>query len=107
MRFRTFLLAFLLLDVAATPALRASDKKQTAAISDDELFDKVKRKLADDALVKGGALDVEIHSGVVTLKGKVADDKAKSRAEKLVKKVHGVSKVDNQLVVSQDANPQD
>ena len=34
--------------------------------SDDELYDLVRRKLADDVVVKGGALEVDVKEGVVT-----------------------------------------
>jgi len=34
--------------------------------SDDELYDLVRRKLADDQVVKGGALQVDVKDDVVT-----------------------------------------
>ncbi len=67
-------------------------------LSDDEIFDQVRRDLAGDPLVKGGALIVEVKDGVVTLKGTVEEQKAKARAEKLVKKLRGVKSVVNELV---------
>ncbi len=69
------------------------------AVTDDQLYDLVRRKLADDQVVKGGALDVDVKDGVVTLKGKVETNEQKAKAEKLAKKVGGVKQVDNQLVV--------
>jgi osmotically-inducible protein OsmY len=56
-------------------------------------------RLATDADVKGGALDVTVTDGVVTIKGRVDTDKAKSKASKLAKKVKGVKDVDNELLV--------
>jgi len=85
---------FLLLLVPAF----AEDKK------DDEIYDKVKLRLAGDAEVKGGALEVEVKDGVVTIKGIVRTDKAKSKAEKLVGKIKGVTKVVNELSVSPTGN---
>jgi len=67
--------------------------------SDDELYDLVRRKLADDVIVKGGALEVEVKDGVVTLRGKVELAKQKEKAEKLARKVSGVKQVNNELVV--------
>ena len=67
--------------------------------SDDELYDLVRRKLADDQVVKGGALQVDVKDGVVTLRGKVETNEQKSKAEKLTRKVSGVKQVDNQLEV--------
>jgi len=68
-------------------------------VSDDQLYDMVRRKLANDADVKGGALDVEVKDGVVTLRGKVETDKQKTKAEKLTHKVSGVKQVINELAV--------
>jgi len=73
--------------------------------SDDQLYDLVRRKLADDVVVKGGALEVEVKDGVVTLKGKVEYEQQKTKAEKLTRKVSGVKQVDNQLVVVGKGNP--
>jgi osmotically-inducible protein OsmY len=68
-------------------------------LTDDEIFDRARRDLAGDPLVKGGALMVEVNGGVVTLKGVVETQKAKARAEKLVRKIRGVKSVVNQLAV--------
>ena len=67
--------------------------------TDDQIYDNVRRKLADDVEVKGGALDVDVKDGVVTLRGKVEYDKQKAKAEKLARKVGGVKEVKNELVV--------
>ena len=56
-------------------------------------------KLATDPDVKGGALDVVVKEGVVTIKGRVDSDKGKERATKLTKKIKGVKSVDNELSV--------
>ena len=72
-------------------------QKDTA--SDDRIYNQVLLKLAGDMDVRGGNINVEVHDGAVTLKGKVEKDKQKSKAEKLAKKVKGVKSVDNQLVV--------
>lgn len=77
-------------------SLSAADKK----VSDDRLYDIVREKLANDPDVKGGGLDVEVKDGVVVLKGKVGQEKARSKAERIVRKVKGVTRVDNQLTVS-------
>jgi hyperosmotically inducible periplasmic protein len=68
-------------------------------VSDDLIYDEVRRKLANDTTAKGGALGVEVKDGVVTLSGKVKSQKQKDRAESLTKKVRGVTKVINKLVV--------
>lgn len=70
---------------------------QAAHSDDDRIYDEVRRKLADDADVKGGAFDVSVKGGVVTLKGRVHTEKAKEKATRLTKKVKGVSGVNNEL----------
>ena len=50
--------------------------------------------------MKGGALEVEVKDGVVTVKGIVRTDKAKAKAEKLILKMKGAKKVNNELRVS-------
>lgn len=71
-------------------------------VTDDILIDQVRVKLADDQDVGGMKIDVEVHQGKVTLKGKVRTEKQKAKAEKVAKKVKGVTGVANQLVVSPD-----
>ncbi len=71
-------------------------------VSDDALIDQVRVKLANDTEVGGMKIEVEVHQGEVTLKGKVRTDKQRVKAEKLAKKVKGVAGVNNQLVVSPD-----
>jgi osmotically-inducible protein OsmY len=67
--------------------------------SDDQIYDQVRRKLANDPDVKGGGFEVDVKDGVVTIKGVVEKDKFKEKAERVAKKVKGVKGVVNQLVV--------
>ena len=69
-------------------------------LSDDSIHDLVKRKLANDPDVKGGALDIDVKDGVVTLRGKVETEKVKQKAERLAKKINGVKKVVNEIQLS-------
>jgi len=69
-------------------------------VSDDALHDMVIRKLANDADVKGGGLQVEVKDGVVTLRGKLETEKQIQKAEKLAKKISGVKKVINEITLS-------
>jgi osmotically-inducible protein OsmY len=83
---------FLLLALASS----AFSQKQ---VSDDWIHDQVRRRLAGDRDVKGGALEVEVQEGTVTLRGKVRSEKQKSKAERIARKVKGVKRVVNELVV--------
>ena len=71
---------------------------------DDEIYDAVKRRLAGDPEVKGGTLEVIVNDGVVTVKGIVRTDRAKSKAEKVAGRVKGVTKVINEIKVSPTGN---
>ncbi|HUO29397.1 MAG TPA: BON domain-containing protein [Bryobacteraceae bacterium] len=88
-----------LVSVLVILALAAGAWAAEKHFSDDQIYDNVRRKLADDVEVKGGALDVDVKDGVVTLRGKVEYDKQKTKAEKLARKVGGVKEVKNELVV--------
>jgi hyperosmotically inducible protein len=69
-------------------------------VSDDAIYDNVRRRLASDPVVKGGGLTVDVKQGAVTLTGSVEEEKQKDRATKLTKKVSGVKSVTNQLQVT-------
>jgi osmotically-inducible protein OsmY len=82
-----------------TPLFAQKDKDKTP-VSDDAIVDQVKVKIADDSEIGGQPIQVDAHNGVVVLTGKVTNDKFKSKAEKIAKKVKGVTAVDNKLVIS-------
>ena len=69
------------------------------AASDGAITDRVRRRLFSDPDVKGYTIEVETKDRVVTLTGTVATDKARSKAEKLARKVSGVKAVVNKLRV--------
>ncbi|HSW51422.1 MAG TPA: BON domain-containing protein [Bryobacteraceae bacterium] len=68
-------------------------------VSDDQIYDEVRRRLANDMTAQGGGIEVEVKEGVVTLIGKVKNDRQKNRAERITRKVRGVTKVVNKLVI--------
>ena len=73
--------------------------KEPPKVTDDTITDQVRIKLADDPVVKGGALIVDVKNGVVTLSGPVELDKQKEKAEKVAKKVRGVKQVVNHIEI--------
>jgi len=87
------LIAFLMALTLTMPILLVAQK----APSDDALYDDVRRKLASDADVRGGALDVQVKDGVVTLQGRVRTEKGRQKATTLTKKIKGVKGVENKL----------
>ncbi len=84
--------------ILVMPAL-AGQKPAATSSDDDRILDQVRMKLAGDQDVKGGALDVVVKDGEVVIKGRVDNEKGKSKATKLAKKVKGVKSVDNELAV--------
>jgi osmotically-inducible protein OsmY len=78
----------------------AADKP---VVNDDMITNQVMLKLAADAVVKGGALKVDVKDGVVTLSGTVAEEKQKERATKLTRKVKGVKQVVNNITIERIA----
>jgi osmotically-inducible protein OsmY len=64
---------------------------------DDKIYDDVRRRLADDADVRGAGLTVTVKDGAVTLEGRVHDEKAREKAARIAKKVKGVTNVTNKL----------
>jgi hyperosmotically inducible protein len=68
-------------------------------VTDDQLYDQVRMRLTSDTTVQGGAIEVDVREGTVTLKGRVRTEKAKDKATTVVKKIKGVKSVDNKLVV--------
>ena len=87
------LIAFVAFSLVRVPAALGAQK------SDDEIYNEVRQKLANNSIVKGGAIDVDVKNGAVTLRGKVARDQQKKKAAKVAKKVKGVTSVTNDLVV--------
>jgi hyperosmotically inducible protein len=92
-RLLSLLLAVLLLAFTCSAAYAQG---KTPA-SDDVIYDQVRRKLANDPDVRGGAFDVAVKDGVVTIRGKVEKQKYKDKAAKVAKKVKGVKQVVNEL----------
>jgi osmotically-inducible protein OsmY len=81
----------------AAAALGAAD------LSDGAIGDAVADVLVDDFAVTAGTIDVETQRGVVYLNGRVADIRARDRAERLAETVRGVVAVVNNLEVAPPA----
>jgi osmotically-inducible protein OsmY len=89
-------LAVALLAALAAPMLRAHK-----LVDDDDIYDKVNRKLNDDADIHG-RIKIDVKNGVVTLTGSVGTEKVRSKAEKIVRKVPGVKDVVNKLEIGEE-----
>jgi len=74
--------------------------KSTGAIDDAQIVTKINTGLAADKDLSVFKIDVDSKSGMVTLKGSVPNETAKSRAAEIAKATKDVKSVDNQLSVS-------
>ena len=95
MKIKRLISALVLMFALILPAFGADKKTE----NDNFINDSVRQKLAGDAVVKGGAIEVEVKDGIVTLKGRVQESRQKSKAESLAKKVKGVKSVVNDLQI--------
>jgi len=91
------LLVILMLNLGFAVCQNAVVLAQRSAPTDDLITDNVRLKLASDPDVKGGAIQVDVRQGVVTLTGVVETQKIKMKAEKISRKVKGVKQVVNNL----------
>lgn len=92
------LFSLLLIFALIVPMLVLAQKPPASgASSDDRIYDEVRRKLADDAVVRGAGLNVTVKDGGVTLEGRVHDEKARDKAARIAKRVKGVTGVTNKL----------
>ena len=89
----------LVLSLLAAPAAIVYAMPADKPTTDDYINDTVKQKLAADTVVKGGGLDISVKDGVVTLSGKVSENRQKDKAGSIAKKVHGVKSVINNIKV--------
>ena len=92
-----------ILGLACAPSLLPWLFAQGTA-EDDRIYDQVRRVLANDPDVKGGAFHVTVTEGAVTLEGMVDTAKGKEKATKLAKKVKGVKSVENKLKIRYSSN---
>jgi len=90
-----------LTSAALQTSLALPASKDKMPVTDDSVRDQVMVRLAADAVVKGGSIDVEVKDGIVTLKGAVDSDEARRRADKIAKHVKGVKSVANQLTIKE------
>ncbi len=84
-----------LLVIASVVAAVAAAEKPP--LTDDILYDRVIRKIANDRDLKTTAIEVTVKDRVVTLRGQIESEKLRQRVEHVVQKTDGVKKVINEL----------
>jgi osmotically-inducible protein OsmY len=81
--------------------------RKKAAESDDDLRNQISDILATESLLAGSALNVYVEKGSVRLDGKVDSFKKGKIAEAVVKTVHGVKAIDNEIEFEYSAQSDD
>jgi osmotically-inducible protein OsmY len=96
---RTMLAAFAIAMLATTTGNLGV---AVANDNDGRIEDKIEARFSHDSKLKTHDLDVDVDKGVATLKGKVASEAERLRAEKLAR-VAGVNRIDNKLEIDTGA----
>ena len=78
-------------------SILVSAAAEKGPITDDLVYDRVIRKLANDRELKTTSIEVIVKDRVVTLRGLIDSEKLRQRAERVVQKTDGVKKVINEL----------
>lgn len=86
-----------LLLIASLVAAVVAAAAEKPPLTDNILYDRVIRKIANDRDLKTTAIEVIVKDRVVTLRGQVESEKLRQRVERVVQKVDGVKKVINEL----------
>jgi len=97
--------AFVLALVAAVPVSMHATPQQTAAVkpTDKTIDDQVEARIKADASLKKHTIVVTVDDGVVTLTGTVPTEAESAKATRLANNVAGVTRVNNNIVVTRDA----
>ena len=92
----------ILVSTPFTARAAASPQQTTVKPADATLDESIEVRINRDAGLKAHDIKVDVANGVVTLTGTVANDAERARAARLAR-IKGVSRVDNQIIVSHDA----
>lgn len=89
-------------EIAGAVGNKTTDVVSTTgeAITDGWITTRVSARFIDEILLKGSNINVDTADHVVTLKGVVGSDAAKTRAADVARNTEGVARVVNQLVVN-------
>ena len=80
-------------------ALVSGAASERPPLTDNLLYDRVIRRLANDRELKTTSIEVAVKDKAVTLRGMVESEKQRQRAETVTRKTDGVKKVVNELKV--------
>jgi hypothetical protein len=88
------------LDAEQRELTRAEQQMRLFAVPDPVLFRNVQRKLLDAAALREVAIAAEVKQGVVTLRGRVPDERVREVAVQVATGVDGVISVDDLIEVA-------
>lgn len=84
---------------ACTAMLLGGGGQSGSSSAPSSLAQSVSARIAADDMLSGQTIGVTANGSVVTLRGRVASQALKSRADGLARSVSGVTDVDNRLVI--------
>jgi hypothetical protein len=88
------------LDAEQRKLTRAEEQMRLFAVPDSVLFRNVQRRLLDAGALREVAIAAEVSDGVVTLRGRVPDERLRAAAVQLANGVDGVISVDDLIEVA-------
>ncbi len=89
------------LDAEQRRLARAEEQMRRFAVPDSVLFRNVQRELLDAGALRDVAIAAEVKKGVVTLRGRVPDERAHQAALEIAGDVDGVISVDDLIEVAE------
>lgn len=85
----------------------ATDERSVGTIVDDSIIlANIKSKMFEDEFVQSRYIDVDVSNGIVYLIGVVESSSQKRMAADIVRRVEGVRRIENQLVVGKTTSGQ-
>lgn len=102
---RTTTVIVLLAVAIGTPTVSPAQTPAVPSDQDGAIATEIERRLAADERVNAQTVDIDVRGGIVTLKGRVPDEDAKSRADHVADGVPGVKEVKNELLVGNPDTP--
>lgn len=82
-----------------TEKTKGSASGASESVTDSWITMKIKTDVSSDSTLKDSDVTIATKTGIVTLKGTVASEAAKARAEEIARKTQGVTKVVDDLSV--------
>ena len=102
---RTTIVVILLAVAVARAAVVSAQTPAVPSAADGAAATEIEHRFSADKTVNAQMIEIDVRGGVATLKGRVPDQAAKERAEKLAEGVPNVKSVRNDITVGHPDAP--